>query len=109
MPHLCTIVAPVARAIRLLSVFRRRRMAEMPPSIPASRPILPRKCMARSDRPFSVITMSGLCATTSSHMRWIASSSSFKSAFLWGKLDSKVYSISGRVNVCMRVCVRVCL
>ena len=42
------MVAPVARAMRLLSVLRRRRIALMP--------ALVRKCIARSDSPFSVMT-----------------------------------------------------
>mmetsp|Transcript_12217 Transcript_12217/g.44573 ORF Transcript_12217/g.44573 Transcript_12217/m.44573 type:complete len:246 (+) Transcript_12217:1563-2300(+) len=50
----CTMVAPVARAIRLLSVLRRRRMALMP--------ALPRKWLAKSLRPFSVMTTSGFTA-----------------------------------------------
>jgi hypothetical protein len=72
--HLCTMVAPVARAMRLLSVLRRRRMAEMPAFV--------RKCMARSLRPFSVTTRSGLCLTISWHCRSMYSSSNLSSAAL---------------------------
>mmetsp|Transcript_16990 Transcript_16990/g.50708 ORF Transcript_16990/g.50708 Transcript_16990/m.50708 type:complete len:257 (-) Transcript_16990:1009-1779(-) len=68
----CTMVAPVARAIRLLSDLRRRRMAEMP--------ALVRKCMARSDSPFSVTTTSGLNRAMVEHTPSIHSSSSFSSA-----------------------------
>mmetsp|Transcript_38019 Transcript_38019/g.96161 ORF Transcript_38019/g.96161 Transcript_38019/m.96161 type:complete len:264 (-) Transcript_38019:681-1472(-) len=69
---LCTMVAPHARAMRLLSVLRRRRMAEMP--------ALVRKCAARSDRPFSVTTRSGLKDAICSHIFWMASSSALSSA-----------------------------
>ena len=62
-----TIVAPVARAMRLLSVFRTRRRAVML--------ALTRKCWARSDTPFSVITRSGLSAIMASVMCFTCSSS----------------------------------
>mmetsp|Transcript_37015 Transcript_37015/g.82278 ORF Transcript_37015/g.82278 Transcript_37015/m.82278 type:complete len:233 (+) Transcript_37015:882-1580(+) len=69
---LCTMVAPHALAILLLSVLRRRRMAEML--------ALVKKCAARSLRPFSVTTTSGLKAMISSHIFLIASSSALSSA-----------------------------
>ena len=53
--------------MRLLSDLRTRRRTEMPALI--------RKCWARSDTPFSVITRSGLKATTSSHIFLMYSSS----------------------------------
>ena len=43
LSHRCTMVAPVARAMRLLSVLRTRRMAEIS--------ALDKKWTARSDRP----------------------------------------------------------
>mmetsp|Transcript_19693 Transcript_19693/g.54980 ORF Transcript_19693/g.54980 Transcript_19693/m.54980 type:complete len:330 (+) Transcript_19693:290-1279(+) len=69
---LCTMVAPHARAIRLLSVLRNRRMAEMPAFV--------RKWAARSLKPFSVITRSGLKAAICSHIFCTASSSAFSRA-----------------------------
>ena len=72
--NLCTMVAPVARAMRLLSVLRRRRMADTP--------ALVRKCVAKSDRPFSVTTRSGLWRVISAHARSMYSSSSFSRAAL---------------------------
>ena len=67
----CTMVAPQARAMRLLSVFRSRRMALMPAFV--------RKCVAKSLRPFSVMTTSGLNLATLAHTPSIQSSSSFRS------------------------------
>mmetsp|Transcript_5841 Transcript_5841/g.19877 ORF Transcript_5841/g.19877 Transcript_5841/m.19877 type:complete len:502 (-) Transcript_5841:120-1625(-) len=64
----CTMVAPQQRAMRLLSVLRRRRMAVMP--------ALERKCVARSLRPFSVMTRSGLSDAICAHIFSIHSSSS---------------------------------
>mmetsp|Transcript_15616 Transcript_15616/g.28389 ORF Transcript_15616/g.28389 Transcript_15616/m.28389 type:complete len:241 (-) Transcript_15616:680-1402(-) len=55
-----TIVAPVARATRLLSVFLNRRNAVIL--------ALAKKCCARSLTPFSVITISGLKAMISMHI-----------------------------------------
>uniref|UniRef100_A0A2M3ZEI1 Putative secreted peptide n=1 Tax=Anopheles braziliensis TaxID=58242 RepID=A0A2M3ZEI1_9DIPT len=66
-----TIVAPQARANRLLSVLRNRRIAVMP--------AFSRKCCAKSDTPFSVNTTSGLTAIMSSHRRATCSSSSCSS------------------------------
>mmetsp|Transcript_29671 Transcript_29671/g.87811 ORF Transcript_29671/g.87811 Transcript_29671/m.87811 type:complete len:330 (+) Transcript_29671:4066-5055(+) len=68
----CTIVAPAARAMRLLSVLRSRRMADTP--------ALVKKCAARSERPFSVTTRSGLNAMIWSHIFLICSSSALSSA-----------------------------
>ena len=70
--HLLTMVAPHALAMRLLSVLRSRRMAEMP--------ALVKKCAARSERPFSVMTTSGLNAMIWSHWRRIVSSSALSRA-----------------------------
>mmetsp|Transcript_17862 Transcript_17862/g.50310 ORF Transcript_17862/g.50310 Transcript_17862/m.50310 type:complete len:251 (+) Transcript_17862:620-1372(+) len=68
----CTMVAPHARAMRLLSVLRSRRMAEMPARA--------RKVVAKSDRPFSVMTTSGFRAMISLHTRSIHSSSALSRA-----------------------------
>mmetsp|Transcript_62242 Transcript_62242/g.126486 ORF Transcript_62242/g.126486 Transcript_62242/m.126486 type:complete len:247 (+) Transcript_62242:425-1165(+) len=62
-----TMVAPVTRAIRLLSLLRTRRSAVTP--------ALTKKCWAKSETPFSVMTISGLNRRMSVHMRSIASSS----------------------------------
>mmetsp|Transcript_47647 Transcript_47647/g.69864 ORF Transcript_47647/g.69864 Transcript_47647/m.69864 type:complete len:318 (-) Transcript_47647:49-1002(-) len=68
----CTMVAPVTRARRLLSVLRRRRSAVTP--------ALTKKCCARSEMPFSVMTMSGLTRRISSTVALIQSSSALRSA-----------------------------
>mmetsp|Transcript_69074 Transcript_69074/g.194764 ORF Transcript_69074/g.194764 Transcript_69074/m.194764 type:complete len:205 (+) Transcript_69074:582-1196(+) len=60
-------LAPVTRAIRLLSVFRTRRTTEMF--------AFSRKCWAKSETPFSVITRSGFTLMMSSHTFFISSSS----------------------------------
>lgn len=80
-----TMVAPVARAMRLLSVFRMRRMHEMPAR--------PKWNAAISASPFSVMTTSGFTAMMAAHvasihsssiLRSVAKSSSFKiSTFVW--------------------------
>mmetsp|Transcript_112557 Transcript_112557/g.363561 ORF Transcript_112557/g.363561 Transcript_112557/m.363561 type:complete len:219 (-) Transcript_112557:755-1411(-) len=59
--------APVTRAMRLLSVFRTRRMTEML--------AFRSQCCARSDTPFSVMTRSGFTLMMSSHIFLISSSS----------------------------------
>ena len=66
------MVAPHALAMRLLSVLRSLRMAEIP--------ALVKKCAARSERPFSVMTTSGLKAMIWSHWRRIVSSSALSRA-----------------------------
>mmetsp|Transcript_95723 Transcript_95723/g.249366 ORF Transcript_95723/g.249366 Transcript_95723/m.249366 type:complete len:418 (-) Transcript_95723:500-1753(-) len=63
--------APVTRAMRLLSVLRTRLMTEMF--------AFSKKCCARSETPFSVMTTSGLILTTSSHIFRISSSSCISS------------------------------
>mmetsp|Transcript_60046 Transcript_60046/g.167555 ORF Transcript_60046/g.167555 Transcript_60046/m.167555 type:complete len:205 (+) Transcript_60046:543-1157(+) len=63
--------APLTRAIRLLSVLRTRRMTEMF--------AFRRKCCAKSDTPFSVMTRSGFTFITSSQIFLISSSSCCKS------------------------------
>ena len=68
-----TIVAPVARAMRLLSVFRTR--------LNAVTLCLTRKCWARSETPFSVMTRSGLRARMASHMCFTCSSSIWRMRF----------------------------
>mmetsp|Transcript_12294 Transcript_12294/g.31602 ORF Transcript_12294/g.31602 Transcript_12294/m.31602 type:complete len:223 (+) Transcript_12294:476-1144(+) len=65
------IWAPVTRAMRLLSVFLMRRMHEML--------ALSRKCCARSETPFSVMTRSGFTLMMSSQTRFISSSSCMSS------------------------------
>mmetsp|Transcript_67002 Transcript_67002/g.143304 ORF Transcript_67002/g.143304 Transcript_67002/m.143304 type:complete len:271 (-) Transcript_67002:768-1580(-) len=65
------IVAPVTRAMRLLSVFRMRRMTDMF--------AFRRKCWAKSETPFSVITTSGLTLIMSSQTFLISSSSCMSS------------------------------
>mmetsp|Transcript_56702 Transcript_56702/g.94101 ORF Transcript_56702/g.94101 Transcript_56702/m.94101 type:complete len:323 (+) Transcript_56702:1282-2250(+) len=77
----CTMVAPVARAIRLLSVLRHRRKAVTPAFI--------KKCAAMSERPFSVNTTSGLNFAMSSHSPLTYSSSSFSSS---SKLEASLSS-----------------
>mmetsp|Transcript_13714 Transcript_13714/g.42884 ORF Transcript_13714/g.42884 Transcript_13714/m.42884 type:complete len:204 (+) Transcript_13714:543-1154(+) len=67
-----TIVAPTARAMRLLSVLRIRRRTVTP--------ALTRKCCARSETPFSVTTTSGLTARMSWHTAATQSSSCLSSA-----------------------------
>mmetsp|Transcript_115464 Transcript_115464/g.367201 ORF Transcript_115464/g.367201 Transcript_115464/m.367201 type:complete len:204 (-) Transcript_115464:772-1383(-) len=59
--------APVTRAMRLLSVFRILRTTEML--------ALSRKCCAKSETPFSVMTRSGRTLMMSSHTFFISSSS----------------------------------
>mmetsp|Transcript_10364 Transcript_10364/g.36110 ORF Transcript_10364/g.36110 Transcript_10364/m.36110 type:complete len:240 (+) Transcript_10364:846-1565(+) len=66
-----TIVAPTARAIRLLSVFRNRRIADIP--------CFAKKWVARSLSPFSVITRSGLNDAMVAQTLWIQSSSILRS------------------------------
>mmetsp|Transcript_27506 Transcript_27506/g.82914 ORF Transcript_27506/g.82914 Transcript_27506/m.82914 type:complete len:329 (-) Transcript_27506:137-1123(-) len=61
------IWAPVTRAMRLLSVFRMRRMTEMF--------ALSKKCCAKSETPFSVMTTSGFTLMMSSQTFFISSSS----------------------------------
>mmetsp|Transcript_17165 Transcript_17165/g.44401 ORF Transcript_17165/g.44401 Transcript_17165/m.44401 type:complete len:451 (+) Transcript_17165:254-1606(+) len=76
-----TILAPVARAMRLLSVLRMRRKTVTP--------ALTRKCCARSETPFSVTTTSGLSSRMSRHTLATQSSSCLSSASHW---DSSVSS-----------------
>mmetsp|Transcript_17104 Transcript_17104/g.49580 ORF Transcript_17104/g.49580 Transcript_17104/m.49580 type:complete len:204 (+) Transcript_17104:939-1550(+) len=76
-----TMVAPQARAMRLLSVLRMRRSTVMP--------ALTRKCCARSDTPFSVTTTSGLTAMMSRQTLATQSSSCLRSA---SHCDSSVSS-----------------
>mmetsp|Transcript_30437 Transcript_30437/g.54517 ORF Transcript_30437/g.54517 Transcript_30437/m.54517 type:complete len:271 (-) Transcript_30437:792-1604(-) len=61
------MVAPQARAMRLLSVLRSRRMALMP--------ALMSRWAVRSESPFSVITTSGLTSMICAHTRACQSSS----------------------------------
>mmetsp|Transcript_4233 Transcript_4233/g.12171 ORF Transcript_4233/g.12171 Transcript_4233/m.12171 type:complete len:232 (-) Transcript_4233:716-1411(-) len=65
------ICAPVTRAMRLLSVFLMRRITEIF--------ALSRKCCAKSDTPFSVMTTSGFTLMMSSQTFFISSSSCCKS------------------------------
>mmetsp|Transcript_21870 Transcript_21870/g.55479 ORF Transcript_21870/g.55479 Transcript_21870/m.55479 type:complete len:323 (-) Transcript_21870:663-1631(-) len=76
-----TMVAPHARAMRLLSVLRMRRSTVTP--------ALTRKCCARSETPFSVTTTSGLTARMSWQMEAIQSSSCLSSS---SHCDSSVNS-----------------
>mmetsp|Transcript_10356 Transcript_10356/g.26559 ORF Transcript_10356/g.26559 Transcript_10356/m.26559 type:complete len:238 (+) Transcript_10356:362-1075(+) len=75
-----TMVAPAARAMRLLSVLRRRRMALMPALI--------RWCAVRSLSPFSVMTTSGFTSMICAHTRACQSSSILSSAAQSSSLDS---------------------
>mmetsp|Transcript_45497 Transcript_45497/g.114561 ORF Transcript_45497/g.114561 Transcript_45497/m.114561 type:complete len:205 (-) Transcript_45497:718-1332(-) len=65
------IIAPVQRAMRLLSVFLIRRITEMF--------AFKRKCCAKSETPFSVMTRSGFTLMMSSQTFFISSSSCCRS------------------------------
>mmetsp|Transcript_26210 Transcript_26210/g.73546 ORF Transcript_26210/g.73546 Transcript_26210/m.73546 type:complete len:210 (+) Transcript_26210:520-1149(+) len=75
------ICAPVTRAMRLLSVFRIRRITEML--------AFRRKCCAKSETPFSVMTTSGFTLMISSQTFFISSSSCCSS---FSQSDSLVIS-----------------